>query len=472
MTKPQTTETSLKLLPIRSIPEAVFELSKRISDSYTTVFFPEAGSLPLKECFNYLRKNHKLDKMLDKKEVFSSKLTALSKCPLSKQIIGLLSESEGHSYITDRQVERIQRALANLSKNDLASYNKALKSNDLKSLTIAEFITRVAEIGLYIPTEDRKRWSELGITEANNDLNFSSTEPKIIEDFHKFRHQAIKTIIDNLDAIHHPARTLLNIVLEDTTFGTAVAKGNIYVIDEAISRGRTLNTIEIVFRSFYCDAMWGIGALFCPDFSESKGVIDYVYSNRLASPFSNRLDIIGNIIVESDNGFSHYNLETFPCRSIFSADRKELRQFEAHLSAFITEFIKPDKDSDLFKIGIKRFLMFCLAEPDSNIIQKCLDLNPCDSSGLIEEVDFYINMPHPFSPLHLRNRYKASMESAYQIITDTSNQIMVKKLSKLSKHFKEIRTAHENEVVSSWIRCYKQTHQKLYQALDKFIGAE
>jgi len=434
MTKTQTTETSLKLLPIRLIPEAIFELSKRIDDSFTTIFFPEAGSLPFQKSYNYLQTNHKLDKKLATKAVFSSKLTALSKCPLAKQIIGLLSESENHSYITDQQVKRIQRALVNLSKNNLVSYNKAIKSIDLKSLTIAEFISRVAEIGLYIPTEDRKRWSELGITKAENDLNFDSTKPKISADFHKFRHKAIKTIIENFDTIHHPTRALLNIVLENTSFGKAATKGNIYVIDEAISRGRTLNTIEIVFRSFYSNIKWKMGALFCPDFFESKGVIDYVYSNRLASPFSNRLDLIG------------------------------------HLSSFIMAFIKPDKNSDLFENGLKRFMVFCLAEPDHTVIFKCLDLNPCESSSLIEEIDFYINMPHPFSPLHLRNQHKASIKSAYQIATDISNQSVVDQFSKLSSHFKEIRTTYENEIICSWTKRYKQTHQELYQALAKFKG--
>lgn len=463
------TTGSLALLEFATIPKKVLEIALRVSETDKTVLFPEASALPLLYCFKYFQDNIPKLQNLKDKLIFSSKITATTKSPLSKQICGLLSEIERKSLLTDKQKVLFADATKKLSPDIQILINQSLSGRDISQITLSELALLVADTGVYIPTEDKKRWEEFGVLSAGQTLDFNADNASFVNDFHLFRNKAISAIVHSIDKIEHKTRPLLNIILSNTAFSRALQDGDVYIIDEAISRGRTLNAIELIIKSFYLSGKWKIGVLFSPDFSKRIGNIDCVLSSLKASPFSNRLDLIGEIIVESDISFNRYNIFNFKPTVITKSDRTDLASLEKHLESLIT-----DKLLNLSNISegivsvddIKRLIVLYFVGGEI-MVKKGLDLNPIDGPGLVEEVDFYINMPHPFLPIDQRNRYKNSMLLLLDAIVKSEDQAFRKDLKILQNKFIAAKEAYEAEKILIWQKSHKKAYNEMDRALTK-----
>lgn len=450
---------SIPRIALKNTVSAVFLMAARAKElGCGVIFFPEAGALPLK----YIYKKGIGDKKGNNVKIFSSKITALSKSPLSKQICSLLSSFERKQRLTNNQIVDFKKAKVNLSASSKKALLKIIDINNLDKYNLAEIINRICSIGLVIPSEDKLNLIKCGIIPPTDNY---SPENNSVKEFKHFREKTINYSLEHITDISHDIRPLLNIILANTEFARTINGNKIYVMDEAVSRGRTLNTLEIVFKSFSSNVSWEIGVLFCPLRPHVGYNFDFVFSDDYIPIFSNRLDLIGNIIVESDLSFTKYEISKLLHRNKLAVSKlKEqqlkiyLRRINTFINQYFSEFLYPGVVDKNDLIRLFHFKFVC----DGSIIRKCLDLNPVDDSGLIEEISFYINLPHPFDPMPMRKKYKDIILNLLAYLDkEPLPKPITDELINLKKEFRSHRKYYEFLELESWSKRHDNTLLKL-----------
>lgn len=445
---------------VRAVSLMVFRVKKNEAN---VIFFPEAGALPLKYIFQRLT----ADKKYSSIKLFSSKITASTKASLGKQICSILCPVEKKAYLTANQVSDFMVALNNLPQPVKKLVEKNIDVGHMDRLSISELILAISEIGLYIPGEDKANWVKEGIVK-NIDY---SPDNHSLKDFQSFRKKTTAYIIDSISKITHETRPLLNIILAQTKFARTINQNTIYVIDEAISRGRTLNAIEIIFKAFCKDAKWRIGVLFCQLDVAGRGNVDFILSTSLIPLFSNRFDLIGDIVVESDSGFVKYEVDSLLLRAKKISVRPNKNKVEEYFKKIRTyvrsrfsQFLQPEL---VYEEDLVRLLHFIFECDEEKIIRRCIDLNPIKIKGLIEEASFYINMPHPFDPMPVRKKYKDTMLDFLEYIKGMpAGSADAKELSKIKKEFHSVKKDYERGELESWSEHYHKILFEIGQALN------
>lgn len=434
-------------IAVNDIVAAVFLMGARAKKSgCQIIFFPEAGGLPLKHVYEKftVKQNGKQIK------IFSSKITALSKSCLSKQICGILTLNERRQYLTSGQIAAFKKAATKLPLHLKKELNKMIKLSSLKRYKLSEIIPLISEIGLYIPSEGENKLLKSGIVSEKKNLDSYAPERQSFKEFQRFRKKNIIYTIDSFSGIVHEIRSLLNIVLANTNFARTIAGNKIYVVDEAISRGRTLNTLEIVFKAFDNNIKWQIGVLYCPANVAGSGNIDFILSHEQIPPFSNRFDLIGNIIVESKMAFTSYNIEKLYLKRKqgFIPNRIKVRRYLKSLRLYLKDNFFDFLAKEIFEIDdLIRLWHFIFVSGDLRMVKRCLDLNPSTGQGLIEEASFYLNMPNPFDPMPIRRAYK---DYALNFLDYLPN-LAVKDWKKYKKNFLAIKKDYEFLELQSWV---------------------
>ena len=419
-----------RVFSLKEFSRASVQLFLRIDSSgCRSVFFPEVGALPI---YYTMQKYRSL-----RWSVFSSKVTALKKSSLHRQIIGVLSVQERSSRLS------LKERLDFLETwRDLAPSLSGISDTPeiLARKTREEIITEIGDIGISLPTE----------TEVGQFLDQIS--------FNHFRASQIDRIVKGFSSIAHISRPLLNIVLGRTRLARKLRLGEIYVVDEAISRGRTLNVLELIFRAFFDEAKWRIGVLFAPPYVHRSGVIDFIYSHTRTSPFTNKFDSIGVVVVKNKNSFSRILLDDMEERVgvlIPDNDPKRVKRFLKDFRPFIRDELSRlnsvCNEPLLKEKDLKRLYLFWLTCTDPGIIKSCIDLDPIETMNLVEEIDFYVGLPHPFLPLVFRDAYRDHMLFA---LKDIENATGARKrtLEKIQKDFSSVQTAYEYDRLRVWRR--------------------
>ncbi len=446
-------EGEIKKVSLKEAVLFVKAVKKRVeAEGYKLIIFPEAGAIPLEYIFKKINKDRKI-------KIFSSKITASSKAQIGKQICGFLSQKEKETKLSSLEKKDFLRETSQLESPIKKQIIYLLDQKDLLNKKRSEIIKEIAELNLVIPSEDKSYWNNLG-------LKLNGTDIKNKTQFKKIRKKAIKKILRDIDKISHPTRNLLNLLLHDTNFSKALTTNKkAYIIDEAISRGRTLNSIEIILRSFNKDAEWKIGCLYCPEIKKPFRKIDYIYNNIKASPFSNRLDLIGEIIIESEDSFSKYSIKSLlkDHKKVSTViDKCRLNKSLFNIKKFISENNLIKKKGVLQEEDIIRLIIFKFLDDNHYIIKKCLDLNPVDCTLIIEETSFYINMPHPFNDINERNRYKKEVVYLLEIINKIKQENSGMHIyNKLKKEFFSIRKDYEYLELLCWYKRYKHVKKQL-----------
>ena|GEM_PF-3096930 len=456
---------SIPRIAFKNTVSAVFLMAARARElNCGVIFFPEAGALLLK----YIYKKGIGDKKGNNVKIYSSKITALSKSPLSKQICSLLSSSEGKQPLTNNQIVDFKKSLVNLSASSKKALLRIININHLDEYSLTDIINKICLIGLVIPSEDKLNLIKCGIMPPTNNY---SPENSSVKEFKHFRKKNINYSLEHITDITHDVRPLLNIILSNTKFARAINGNKIYVMDEAVSRGRTLNTLEIVLKSFSSNVSWKIGVLFCPLRPHVGHNFDFVFSDDYIPLFSNRLDLIGNIIVESDLSFTKYEISKLLHRNkiaISKLKEQQLKMYFRRINKFINQYFSKflysrvvDKN-DLIRLFNFKFVC------DSSIIQKCFNLNPVDTSGLIEEISFYINMPHPFDPMPMRKKYKDIMLNLLAYLNKESlPKLITDELISFREEFYAHKKYYEFLELESWSKRHDDTLFKLDSLIKK-----
>lgn len=408
---------------------AAIAIFRRIEDSECcSIFFPEVGALPIRDAMSEYQSFNR--------PVFSSKVTASAKCPLHKQIIGVLTESERLARLLPEERRVFLETWKRLRESGLPSRS----ATQLACKTRQEIIEVIGDVGISVPTEVLRE-----------------SFPNQVA-FDHFRVKQIEQVICGFPSVSHAARPLLNVVLHRTRFARALRLGCVYVVDEAISRGRTLNTLEFIFKSYCAEARWKIGVLFAPKFTCRSDFLDFVYSHSLTSPFTNRFDLIGKIVVENKIAFACYSLIGLQRR----LKKPSVRDADELLGRFLEDvrlFFRRDF-SDLLRVNasggvleeldIEKLCLFWFASRDGDLIRSCLALNPLDTSAIVEEVDFYIHLPHPFLPIVFRHTHRDQLlEVLHRIEHPTAKRKA--SLDKLIRGFRKIRSTHEYQELKRWL---------------------
>lgn len=458
---------SISRIKIKDLVSAVFLMASR-AENYGCgiMFFPEAGALPLRYIFERgiaSRKDYAV-------KIFSSKVTSSTKSPLSKQICAILSPAERRQRLTRNQIADFKEAVDMLPSSSKKVLTKALDIGRLEYLNLSEIIGIINDIGLYVPSEDKSNWVKAGIIPKTHDYNNYSPESKSFEEFQNFRKKIITYSIERISDITHDTRSLFNIILSNTGFARAVHQDTIYVMDEAISRGRTLNILEIIFKAFDKNTDWKIGVLFCPVNIKSHGNVDFILSNSHTPPFSNRFDLIGNIVVESDIAFARYSTDDMLLRKkkhIKTANEKQLKEYFKCIRQFTRRtFFSLLKPNIIDEDDLVRLLHFVFVCNNMDIIKRCIDLNPVKIRGIIEEVSFYINMPHPFDPMPIRKEYKDAMLQAIGYFKKLPLKSSIRReFQELKKNFYTIRKYYE----ANELKCWSERHHSAKSKIDSFL---
>ncbi len=256
-------------------------------DKKDIVIFPDIGAFSIKKIFNLMNMNN---------NYLSYKITAISKIPLYKQIKQFLSENELNLIIDKQKSKYIIEYLKN---NNLYSiYTKKIKGK-IPPKTLNEWLSVLSDLCLYIPIEDEEFLIKNKI--INFSKNFIGENSDQTKKFNTFRKKIPGLTIEYFKEIKHPTRDILNELLKDTEFSRLIKNKNIYIVDEAISRSRTLNTIELIIKSFNKKAKWKMGVLYSPYTGKHNTTLNYIYSNVKTPPFSNRPDLAGYIVYEGNS---------------------------------------------------------------------------------------------------------------------------------------------------------------------------
>ena len=454
-------------ITMKDMASAVLLMADRAEKEGAAVFFfPEAGALPLKHVFEKLVAGQKKSAA----KIFSSKVTAAVKSPLSKQICTILKPSERRRRLSRAQAAGFRKAVAALPVRSRRELLKAIDIGQLESLSLREIIEKIGTIGLYVPSEDESNLAEAGVIPKTRRSGRYLPEDGSPKEFYDFRKRNIAYILDSLSDITHDTRDLLNIVLSETEFAREIRGNRIYVIDEAVSRGRTLNVLEIIFKSFYKDAAWKIGVLFCPLRIVGESKLDFVFSSRKVPPFSNRPDLVGQIVVESSTAFVKYSIDKLLVERENRRPKVKPKQLGSYLknlrrfaSRSFHDFLDPALVTEDDLVRLFHFKFVC---QDHDILKRSLNLNPAKTSGLIEETGFYLHMPHPFDSMPIRREYKNRMlQISDKLDRLPASSPLKKSFLRFKEEFRDLREYYE----LLELRCWSQRYHGRLAEMNKLL---
>ena len=184
---------------------------------------------------------------------------------------------------------------------------------------------------------------------------------------------------------------------------------------------------------------------------------------------------MGEIVVESDIAFSSYDIaKLLPYRNkaISQLNHRQVIEYFNDIRKYVfhtfSEFLESGVLDENDLIRLIHFIFVC---DEMTIIDRCIDLNPTQFPGLIEEVSFYINMPHPFDPMPIRKRYKDGIIRFLEYYKKMSLRNPIKnEIQRFRKKFYSIKKYYELLELHSWLKRYQDAksmidsllkHQKL-----------
>ncbi len=427
-------------MEINEIPKAASLLISRARD-FEVLLFSEAGSWPIKYIWEKMAaKDNNYNKVF-----FSSKITSFSKSPLANQLCGLLTITERKSKLSQKKKNKIATLL-----NSFNDEFKGKITNQLLNQNVEKIIHYISSMGLIIPSEE-------GLIKQNKcfDNNISTLSKNFID----FKKKSVSYILSDLPNIKHEVRPILQIILSDTKFGKAIKSRKVYVFDEIISRGRTINSIEVIINSFSSTTDWVMGVVYCPKFYVGSK-IDFVYSDKKALPTSNRPDMIGEVTYETVFAFETKSLTNIlPNTRVKNED--DISIYNSEIAKFNSRYFP--KLKMLNKTSFRALLNLYFMADDKDIFEKCLHLNLVESVSLLEEIAFYITMPFPLSDIIKRNKFKKeSRQVLKKLECSITNSDFSDNLNKLKIKYYAIRSIIIKSEIASWIK----TNTKVIRELD------
>ena len=124
------------------------------------------------------------------------------------------------------------------------------------------------------------------------------------------------------------------------------------------------------------------------------------------------------------------------------------------------------KEGLIYEDDLIRLINFIFECEDEKIIKRCLDLNPMEIDGLVEEVSFYINMPHPFDPMPVREKYKNSMIGVFKYIQKILKENTTREeINRFRKEFHSIKRDYEKME----LQCWSGRYHKMLSEIDKVL---
>ncbi len=238
------------------------------------------------------------------------------------------------------------------------------------------------------------------------------------------------------------------------------------MIDDAISRGRTLNTIEVLLKTFYSNADWKIGFLYSPNVKIIKNNLINIITKKRIPICANRPDIIGLFIVEDSKKFIYIN--PFDNNSFQKKHNININKNNHEIISFIINQLGIEKKYVLkYKNNIIQFIRYLACEKDLKKIKKCLNLTPVFTKYWIEEMNFYLNQPNPLDNIEQRSELKKILIIILnKFTTKHKDKIFLANLKRIRNHIKLNQKTYRSNCVNLW---YKQ-HLKYQITLKKTIN--
>jgi hypothetical protein len=403
-----------------------------INTDVKILFFPESGAKISESIF--IKKYS--DFIKDKKIVLkSSKITSFSKLSLGKQINSLLTKKELNSKITKKKEKLILKKIKELDINLQKEIKKRINLKKIRKIEKKIIILAISDIGLKIPSEKK-----LGkIPNTISDYEFKKTICK-----------STTKISESISTIKHPMCPILNILLKETKFERLTNKGNILVIDEALSRGRILNSLEVVFKSFNPFCKWKATFLYCVKKFNNSKLIEYIHSTKSPPLFSNRTDILGHIISEDK-----YTTEKLSINVLYKKNKIKLNKknellicdYKKCVFKFLNKWNL--KKKELKKINFYLINFLIIEKP--KIARECIKYNLMSSRFIIEENELYLSLPHPFLSISQRNHFNSILfEVIDSFESNLKNKSFLNEKNELKKKFEVIQKIYEKILLNKW----------------------
>ena len=451
----------VRLYPVLLLPI----LKDAIDFNSKTILFSDSGARPLFDSFKLINKKMGKENTLTGTNIFSSKITALSKVQLSKQIISLLTFAEQKYIFNDVEVAQMRKIILKMPNEIKSILLPLFTKNFMPKLSRTDLIELISDIGLTIPSEDSNIQKEIKWLNGRSlhSTDFSKTE------LTKLRAIMISKILAGLPEIKHETRALLNFALANTTFSSALKSGKIYLIDDAISRGRTLNTTEILLKAFYDKADWKAGFLYGPDVKMLKGHLGTVVTKKRVPTCANRPDIIGLFIVEDSRKFTCIN--PFANDSACKKDNITTKKNNQEILSFVTTKFDIERKYLLkYKNNIIRFMTYLACEKDLEKVRKCLDLNPVVTKYWVEEMDFYLNQPNPLDNIEQRAELKKMLTKIFdEFTTKCKDRMFLISLKKVKSSMKIYQTTRRFNCINLWHKQYMAYQTTLERAINLLL---
>lgn len=452
-------------LHIEEFVSSVHELVMLVKDTHSLLYFPDSWGSLILEVFQKIVTGYNIKYNTHYNfNYLTSKITSLSKVPLSVQIVSLLSDDERRMILTDSQKKQIIEEIGNIAQNREISF----KVLSILDETLENFIDSICSLWLYVPSEDLSALKKLGIvgtdTESIHGIDYKSKKS-----LNEIKNTLVPHIITNLDSIIHPTRYILNIALEWTKVAQLLKQNKtIYVIDEAISRGRTINSLDIILKSFFADIQWKIWVLYSSVQLNSKDKVDYIYSNRFIPFFSNKPNLAGKIVLEN---------KSYKIISINELQKNYQvsipREFNIYKGKILRYSKRLKESSDIPLRTIKKLILYiCASNWDIEKVRECLKLKLRDlnNSIFIEESDFYIAMPNPFSRTDLRQNFNKSIELILHIISTWTEYHP--ELQELIRQYTQFGIFYKKTIIDRWLQDKMNLDNKLDLAINTIFWYE
>ncbi len=379
-----------KFCNTEDLVKAVQEMSGRAkAANCEIIYFIESGGLMLKDIFMSLKDRSGFNAS----GVVSSKVTALTKIPLSYQIKGLLTEEEINSKISINQIEKIREVIQVSKFNNKEDIVKLFTSDHVPEKSLGVIIDTLTMLGEVSPVIE------------NNNNTFFKDDTKFIQTKEKLLSERIKA----LPNIRHDIRPILNILLENTSFAKKISGKKIYVIDEATSRGRALWSIEIILKAFCSSAVWKIGVIYSTAPVKSSEYIDYIFSSTKPPLLTNRPDVLGVIVAKDEQvGFKRNEINGLLNHLAYAefdhlSYDTNLQIIHKKIESISTKFQISSSLSTDQKLKLINFWINCNVKEH---FEECLNLNLVSCTGIIEQTSFYLCAPNPFADIKERESFK------------------------------------------------------------------
>ncbi len=140
---------NINLYPILLLPI----LKDAIKFNSKTILFSDLGARPLYDSFKLINKKLYIKKDIADINIFSSKITALNKVNLSKQIISLLTIKEQKYVFNDIEIAQMKKIIHEMSNKTKSRLLPLLDKNSASKLNRTKLIGLISDIGLSIPSE-------------------------------------------------------------------------------------------------------------------------------------------------------------------------------------------------------------------------------------------------------------------------------------------------------------------------------